>query len=455
MSNILIVTNGFPPSAYGGVEIYTFDLMQGLLKKGHTVSVFCRESDFSRPDFQVTEANDNGARVIRVINDYKKIASLRETFINEKIDHIFREYLLTIKPDIIHFNHFTGLSAQLPRIAADLQIPSITTLHDFWPICHRVNLINWQDQSCPGPQNGVDCFTCVNGGPEQQTFSPTYIRFIKLVKTITTPRFRRWMRQIIFPKTRTEAQPPAIYLSREIFQERYELHKRAILSSKRILAPSEFVRTQFTSNGYPTERISFIPLGVSTGKPDDAPTRRTDVIVFAAIGSVLASKGLHVLIKAFSEVPAKNIQLLIFGRRDASPAYTRQLERMASDDKRIIFMGPFSPDQRNNIINQIDVLVVPSAVPESFSLVAREALLHGKPVIASQIGALPEVIVDRVNGFLFTPGQVEELKMILSKIANNPDVLLELECPGPVPIYTIEDHVRVLENLYYEVLAGQ
>lgn len=453
MGNILIVTNGFPPSSYGGVEIYTFDLVKGLIKIGHTVTVFCRESDFSRSDLQVSDAEEYGARVIRVVNDNKKIASFYETFINEKIDRLFRKYLHDIKPDIIHFNHFIGLSAHLPLITSDHQIASVTTLHDFWPICHRVNLINWQEQSCPGPQNGADCYTCVIGGIAQPTISPEYTGVIRLVKSITTPHFRARLRRILFGKQRIETQPPASSLSRELFYERYELYKRAILSNQIVLAPSEFVRAQFASNGYPAEQIRVVPLGVNVAQTSNIPPHKPGGITFAAVGSIIASKGLHVLIEAFSEVAAPNIQLRIFGREDTGSIYSKQLRLMASGDSRIQFMGPFSPDQRGDIYRQIDVLVIPSVVPESFSLVAREALLQGKPVIASQIGALPEVIIDRVNGYLFPPGQVEELKKIISALVNDPGLLLKLDCPGPKPIDTVEDHITVIEKLYNEAVA--
>jgi len=268
---------------------------------------------------------------------------------------------------------------------------------------------------------------------------------------MTTPSFRARLRQILFGQQRPETQPPAIHLSRELFPERLELHKRAILSSQRVLVPSNFVKAQFSSNGYPPERITVVPLGVNFTDHHPDPMQKSDVLTFAAVGSILASKGLHILIKAFKEVPAKEIRLRIFGREDAAPVYTRQLKKMASGDKRIQFMGPFSPDQRNETFNQIDILVIPSMVPESFSLVAREALLHRKPVIASRIGALPEVIGDKVNGYLFTPGQVDELKRIISIIANDPGVLLKLDCPGLKHIDTMEEHILVMEKLYHKV----
>jgi glycosyltransferase involved in cell wall biosynthesis len=55
--NILIVANGFPPTAYGGVEVYTYDLARNLNKRGHRVSVFCRESNANLVDYDIIQGD--------------------------------------------------------------------------------------------------------------------------------------------------------------------------------------------------------------------------------------------------------------------------------------------------------------------------------------------------------------------------------------------------------------
>jgi glycosyltransferase involved in cell wall biosynthesis len=115
-------------------------------------------------------------------------------------------------------------------------------------------------------------------------------------------------------------------------------------------------------------------------------------------------------------------------------------------------MGPFPPEQRERVLAGIDVLVIPSRAPESFSLVAREALLLGKPVVAAAVGALPEVVIDGVNGYLFQPGDIQQLKDILEKISTQPETLSRLQYPGPVPILSVEEHVDKVERIYEDLL---
>ena len=110
-------------------------------------------------------------------------------------------------------------------------------------------------------------------------------------------------------------------------------------------------------------------------------------------------------------------------------------------------MGAFNPDRRWEIYDNIDILVVPSRW-ESYSLVCREALMSGIPVIASRISPLTDVVVDQVNGYLFEPEDDERLTAILKRIANQPEVISSLSLPGPITIPTQIDHVRAIEMIY-------
>jgi len=451
--NILLVSNGFPPTAFGGVEIYTSDIANHLLKKGHKVTVFCRESDLSTPDYHISDETNEGIRIIRVVNDYKKIYSYRDTYIDEKIDRIFKRFLRQIAPDLIHFNHLIALSARLPMIAARSKIPSILSLHDFWALCHRVNLVDWKTQSCPGPQHGVDCSVCVVGSPRLKSISSSANWFVRLVKSVSTPKFRYRMRRMI---PGAYKQPAPLFSSKEIFDDRHSLFQQTIQSTQKILSPSSYVREQFASNGYPLERIEILPLGINlmeeTTQDFPMPVDKDSKIIFAAIGSIIPIKGFDTLIEAFKKVNNTNIRLVLFGREDIYPGYVNKLRDLSRGDARITFKGAFAPNERAAIYQSFDVLVVPSKVPESFSMVCREALLFGKPVIAARIGALPEIIIDNVNGFLFDPEDIPALSTILNKITGNISVLSKLHLPGPIPILTLEEHTDLIEKIYIEVL---
>jgi glycosyltransferase involved in cell wall biosynthesis len=78
--------------------------------------------------------------------------------------------------------------------------------------------------------------------------------------------------------------------------------------------------------------------------------------------------------------------------------------------------GEFSPARLPELLADADLLVVPSLVAETYSIVTREGFACGLPAIASRIGALPEAIRPGDNGWLFTPGDASELAALLQRL---------------------------------------
>ncbi|HWQ84553.1 MAG TPA: glycosyltransferase family 4 protein [Anaerolineales bacterium] len=448
---ILLVANGYPPTAVGGVETYTAELALSLSGFGDQISVFCRESNFSKPDYGLSTENQGQISITRVVNDHKRATSFRQTFIDPQIEEIFTRYILAEKPDLIHFNHLIGLSARLPLIAAEQNIPAVITLHDFWPICHQVKLIDWQGRICPGPAYAVDCPTCASGGSAQQD-GALIEKATRLVKRILPARVRRTIRSAM---PEGEALPPAMISSPEIFRERLDLFTRAVLAAQRILVPSEYSRTELGKNGLPRERIQVIPLGIAVQASRSPRESLSGSLTFATIGPIQPIKGTDIAIKAFSKVPGEQLRLNIYGRHDLFPRdHIKQVLKLAQADPRVSILGPFDPRDRVSIFNAIDVLIVPSPAPETFSLAAHEALAMGKPVLASRIGALPEIIQDGVNGFLFEPGNDTRLAEFITLLASQPGILEKLSMPGTTPILTSIEHAREIKNIYHQVVRS-
>lgn len=442
--NILLVSNGYPPTAFGGVEIYTHTLANYLSQNGYQVTVFCREAAPNRADYELFCDVVDGVKVIRLVNDYKKIRSIEDTYVDHKIESIFGDIFDELSPNIVHFNHLIALSAGLPLIPKKRKIPYVVTLHDFWPICQRVNLIDGHQQECPGPLMGAICSNCVHMDYQE-------IKKVRqIIKAMIPIPIRRMFRAFTLYG---DGLPPVLDASQEVFNHRHKMFKDAILSASVLITPSNFVKLKFTMNGYPGNSIQVIPLGLRLSQGDFAKEPTQGPIQMAFVGSLLPIKGIDVLIKAFRNVEEENIQLKIFGRDDIIPSYSRYLRDLGSSDHRITFEGPFPIEARDEIYRDMDVLIIPSVVSESFSIVAREAIIHGVPVIASDIGALPEIIVHGQNGFLVPARNVESLSWYISEISKNPGFLSSLNLPGPIPILSISDHGREIGNIYQQALT--
>ena len=90
--------------------------------------------------------------------------------------------------------------------------------------------------------------------------------------------------------------------------------------------------------------------------------------------------------------------------------------------------------------------------PENSPLVIHEAFLAGVPVVASRIGGIPEVVSDQVNGLLFRPGDVEDLRGAVTRLVSEPGLLSSLR-DGIPSVRTIEDDVDECRRLYAAQIA--
>src|SRR5207302_8032919 len=99
----------------------------------------------------------------------------------------------------------------------------------------------------------------------------------------------------------------------------------------------------------------------------------------------------------------------VYGSYSHEMEYARLLFKIAEGDKRIEFCGAYQPAEVGEVLQGIDVLVVPSIVYESYSLALHEALACNVPVIAADIGAANEEITNSINGFTFRTGDESNL----------------------------------------------
>ena len=106
--------------------------------------------------------------------------------------------------------------------------------------------------------------------------------------------------------------------------------------------------------------------------------------------------------------------------------------------------------QLSTILARHDVLVVPSICEETFSLVTREALQAGLPVIAARRGALPEVIQDGVNGLLFEPENADDLRRCLERLRTDTRLREQLR-PAATPIRDPAAYALDMEAVYEAV----
>ncbi|OGY88573.1 MAG: hypothetical protein A3B30_03420 [Candidatus Komeilibacteria bacterium RIFCSPLOWO2_01_FULL_52_15] len=119
---------------------------------------------------------------------------------------------------------------------------------------------------------------------------------------------------------------------------------------------------------------------------------------FAFIGTLSRNKGVDIAIRT---AKALGMPLVIAGEvRESDKGFQDKEVFPFVDGKDIRFVGEVSHEEKNRILRESDALLFPSRWNEAFGLVMVEALACGTPVVALGNGAVPEILRDRVTGFV-------------------------------------------------------
>lgn len=149
------------------------------------------------------------------------------------------------------------------------------------------------------------------------------------------------------------------------------------------------------------------------------PKKPGEPLIFGFLGRIEPEKGIRQLLMAFhlAHQQYPNLQLQVAGWGSLAG----ELHQAWGGHPGIRFLGRIDSEQKENFLREIDCLVVPSTWAEVFGIVTAEALAFGKPVIASSVGGLPEIIKEGCTGWLVPPGDVATLQLRLATLAQHPE----------------------------------
>ena len=133
-------------------------------------------------------------------------------------------------------------------------------------------------------------------------------------------------------------------------------------------------------------------------------------------GRITEEKGVETVVKAYEMLPEHKVKIM----GDDTTEEAVRLKQYVKEHnlKNIEFVGFKKGAELENIIKQARFTLIPSIWYDNLPNTALESFQYSKPVIASNIGSLPELVVDGINGFLFEPGNVEDLCKSISQMKN-------------------------------------
>ncbi len=433
---ILFVSCAYPPSNGSGVAKLLTNISAELIKRKHQVYIFCLKDNISTSKYAIESVNVEGvnARFINIPNSSRTNFYSRyriADYFNPDIDLFFKSYLSEIKPDIIHFHAIQGLGANLITEAHKEGYPTILTMHDMWWFCPNLFLTDLNWNVCNKKKIDTQgCMNCLRNLRKINDFKNLNIKSFLIERD-------KYLRNIL------ENDVDTILTVSNTLKE-YVLNNTSL-------------DIQVNENGI--------------NKPSEITEKSIDPhkIIFGYVGGNSILKGYDILLNAFKKIELSNWELHIYGvEKNGSPDSFREkiisfinkifgsyfltilgIRKNPTLSENIRYFPAYSNSEKYEIINTFDILIVPSTVKESFSLVVREGLVLKKPIICSNCGGPEEIIKNNLNGLIFKSKNTQDLKSKIYMVLKNPSLIDRFKENININyIKSMEDQVNELESIY-------
>jgi glycosyltransferase involved in cell wall biosynthesis len=437
---ILFATHFFPPGHAGGTESYTLGLARTLQRMGHEPSIICAEDWGEGSDWQPRHRETTFANLpVRRLSWNWQLAPDPFVYLydNPATERHLASYLADLSPDVMHVTSCYSLSASIIRAAHRHGVPIILTLTDFWFISPRQTLSRPDRSLCAGPDSALTCARCLVGDSRlYRLLSHVVPGTVAGSALAALPRWPRIARSRGIRGYVGDVATRATRL-RAIFDQ-----------VDQAIAPSHALKDIFVKNGYPAERLLVSAYGLDAGWAAHVRDREPkSPLCVGYVGQIEPTKGVDILVQAFRSVPRRDWRLVIHGGLEKNPSFTERVRALAAGDARIQFRGQFDREHLADVLSDLDVVVVPSTWFENAPVVISEAFAARKPVIATDLPGMTELVEHEVNGLVFGRGDVAGLASALERVAADPDLRRRLT-RGIQPVKTIEDEAQGLIRLY-------
>jgi len=403
---IVWLVHQYLPDQIGGTEVYTHGLARRARAEGHDVLVVTHaEGPGVGPDACLPRSlRHEGVPVLAIEHSMAAIAGdASREYDDPFVGDAVRTALAEWRPDLVHCTHAMKLSASVLDTCAQLGIPFVVTICDYWFVCPRHTLLTWDGQLCEGPFDDQACWRCLHS---------------------------------LHGVLATDANLEAI-------RARPAHLRGALERAHRVIALSEFQRRMMGRAGLDCSAIEVIPHGLEEAWLTVRGNRQPGPARLLFVGSIAPHKGLHVALAALRARPDLDLELHVHGELKGGDPYVDRIVEEAAGDDRVRLAGTFPPTEMGRVLGSADALLLPALWYENDPLVVKAALHVGLPAIVSRIGSLAEQVGDGESGWTVPPGDTEAWAGALERatgLAGRP------RTPRPQP--SMDDHYRQLAGIY-------
>jgi glycosyltransferase involved in cell wall biosynthesis len=360
----LMISTHFPPHHLGGDAVFVEYLSRALNGRGHDVHVLYNPGAYEllRKEKRATpEAGTDGEDVTRhpFESRFKRlnpVIALSLGVWGRAKDRLM-ELVKQLRPDVVHWHNARGFIGRPFPIEGAI---SLYTSHDYSAVCPRSNLLKPRMLLCEEPRLCTIC--CMRWGKPPQLW-----------------RMR---------SNRVMAFPPSL----------------------RVLSPTEFLARRYRLEGVAVHEIlrNFVP---DPGRDFRRDNSLNNSIMY--LGMLERHKGVQTLLEAFSRSKDDHeLELNIVGEGSLKNQLRQRAQQLGIAD-RVRIPGFLSREDLENLRKNAVAQVIPSEWYENAPLVALEGLSLGMPILASDIGGLPEYLGPESGSAIFKPGDADQLARLI------------------------------------------
>jgi len=400
----------------GGSEKYYFELGKLLKKNGNEVAYFSMRDDRN------IKTGDKEYFVEKIdLNTGSKLKALDVIYSKENYKKM-QEAIYDFKPDIVHLNNFQRqLSESIVECCKKNKIPMVFTAHDVQAICPAISMLDGEKNICEKCMNGkyLNCFKK------------------KCIKNSTL-------------KSLLGAYEGKYYRSKKVYIEKIG----------HIITPSVFYKNKFIEDGVKEDKIDAIHNFIDL--EDYNLQVETDGYALYS-GRLAKEKGILNLVEAFTNLiknskgneKLNGIRLYIAG----DGPERENIEKKIKDSKlenRIVLLGYLNQKDLREFTRKCSFLVIPSIWYENgpYSVIETQAI--GKAIIGANIGGIPEMVQDNVNGLIYEYDDINELEDKMKKLFESPELVDYFGKSAKnfaLKEYRPEKYYEKIEKIYKNVLG--
>jgi glycosyltransferase involved in cell wall biosynthesis len=213
--------------------------------------------------------------------------------------------------------------------------------------------------------------------------------------------------------------------------DRYNL-SRKVANAYGVICISEFARSQLMYLSDPSHwaKLRVVHMGVDLDRYPFTPAAQRDFLSVLCVARLVPAKGLELLVDAIGSLRGRgrDVEAVIVGEGPLEEALKVRAERLGTGDS-VRFAGAVGQDTMAAHYAEADVFCLPSFA-EGVPVVLMEAMATGRPVVATRIAGIAELVEDGVSGVLVAPGNLDELTSALERLACSAELRVQMGLAG-------------------------